>query len=117
MLTTRTFWLAVGILLLASCGSERDTGMPHFQGMARLLVDVEPISVVPGDRVDVVMVDKGQEITVLQNMEVLTYDRRNNLFDSVGLAVTEEDRDKFMQEMLDGPKDRDIFKPLQLRKL
>ena len=117
MLTTRTLCLAVGVLLLASCGSERDTGMPHFQGMARLLVDVEPISVVPGDHVDVVMVDKGQEITVLQDMEVLTYDRRNNLFDSVGLAVTEEDRDRFMQEMMQLPQDRDIFKPFQLRKL
>ena len=120
MLTARTFWLAVGILLLASCGSERDTGVTHFhmpQGIAGLVMSVEPISVAPGDHVDVLTVDKGQEIVVLQNMEVLAYDRRDNSIDSVTIKSTEEDRNRFMQEIMQQPQDRDIFKPIQLRKL
>jgi hypothetical protein len=117
MLTARTFCLAVGMVLLASCGSERDTGVMHFHGMAGLVISVEPISVAPGDHVDVVMVDKRQEIVVLQNMEVLAYDRHDNLIDSVTVKSTEEDRDRFMQEMMQGPQDRDLFKPFQLRKL
>src|SRR5438552_316682 len=78
MLTARTLCLAVGMLLLASCGSGPDMGVTTLhtpQGMERIGIPVAPIFVAPGDHVDVVMIQKGQEIIVLQNVEVLLYGR------------------------------------------
>ena len=137
MLTARAVCLAVGMLLLASCGSGPDMGVTtvHIpQGMKRIGIPVAPIFVAPGDHVDVVMIQKGQEIVVLQNVEVLLYDRRDDprdesleslfaasgsslVVDSVDLAVTEEDRIRFVQEVMQQPPGLDMFKPFQLRKL
>jgi hypothetical protein len=157
MPTARTLCLAVGMLLLASCGSGPDMGVAtvHIpQGMKRIGIPVAPIFVEPGDHVDVVMIQKGQEIVVLQNVEVLLYDRneisqqelealrdlhdklealrdvqdkmfeedltfleRDNSVDRVDLAVTEEDRIRFVQEVMQRPPGLDLFKPFRLRKL
>src|SRR6266446_4711716 len=96
MLTVRTLYLATGMLLLAACGNERDRSVTtlHMRpGLTEIGIHVQPISVASGDHVDVLMMDKGQETIVLENVEVLIYDQNDNL---VWLAVTKEDAQRVM---------------------
>ena len=97
MLRARAPCLAIGMLLLASCGSERDRIMPAFPippGMRAVSILVhEDISVAPGDHVDVLVIEKGQESRiVLQNVEVVTHD--DNV---VQFVVSPEDARLVMQ--------------------
>jgi hypothetical protein len=100
-LTTRAVSLAVGMLLLASCGIDPDVQPDQSvktlhipSGMTEIGIHVQPTSVIDGDHVDVLMMDEGQETIMLQNVEVLAYDRKENL---VWLVVTKEDADRVMQ--------------------
>jgi len=68
--------LAVGILLLASCGNEPNRTLPTPYtppGMRAVSIIVkQDISVAPRDHVDLLAMDEGQEVVVLQNVEVVT---------------------------------------------
>jgi uncharacterized lipoprotein YajG len=78
IMTARTFCLAAGILLLASCGNEPNRIHPTLDvppGMRGVTIIVkQDIAVAAGDRVDVLAMDKGQEVTVLRNVEVVARD-------------------------------------------
>jgi Flp pilus assembly protein CpaB len=81
MLTVRSLCLAILILLLASCGNEPYRSLPTVRippGMRAVSILVhEDISVAPGDHVDVLIIGKGQESSiVLQNVEVVVADQK-----------------------------------------
>jgi Flp pilus assembly protein CpaB len=67
---------AILLLLLASCGNERYRSQPTVRippGMRAVSILVHDISVAPGDHVDVLIIDKGQESgPVLKNVEVVS---------------------------------------------
>src|SRR6266550_1765982 len=78
MLRVQALCLAVGVFFLASCGNERDRILPTPYtppGMRAVTIIVkQDIAVAARDHVDLLAVDKGQEVVVLQNVEVVTRD-------------------------------------------
>jgi Flp pilus assembly protein CpaB len=78
MLTARALCLAVEMLLLASCGNEPNRILSNISippGMRAVIIIVkQDISAAPGDHVDLLAMDKGVEVIVLQNVEVVTRD-------------------------------------------
>ena len=95
MLTARVLCVA-GILLLASCGNEPNRTLPTPYtppGMRAVTIIVkQDISVAPRDHVDLLAMDKGQEVVVLQNVEVVTRDEN-----VVQFVVTPEDAKRVEQ--------------------
>jgi Flp pilus assembly protein CpaB len=77
MLTVRVLWVAE-MLLLASCGNEPNRILPNLNippGMRGVSIRVQQnVAAAPGDHVDVLVMDKGEEVIVLQNVEVVTRD-------------------------------------------
>jgi len=65
--------------------------------MTEIAIHGQQISVAPGDHVDVLMIDQGQESIVLQDVEVLIYAQKDNI---VELAVTKEDAERVMQTLM-----------------
>ena len=103
MLTARASCLAIGMLLLASCGSEPDRILPAFpipEGTRAVSILIhQDISVVPGDHVDVLVIEKGQQSRIaLQNVEVVTHD--DNV---VQFVVSPEDAQRVGQASERGP--------------
>jgi Flp pilus assembly protein CpaB len=113
-LTARTLCLVAAMFQLASCGIDPDvqpdgavTTLHIPAGMTEVDIPVQKdTSVIPGDHVDVLMMDKGQEITVLQNVEVLLYFRSDS---RVYILVTPDDAQTVMHA--------EIRSPFQLRRL
>ena len=108
MLTVRVLWVA-GILLLVSCGNEPDRILPVPYippGMRAVTIIVkQDIVVAPKDHVDLLGVDKGQEVIVLQNVEVVMRDENILQF-----VVNPEDAHRIEQAVKQGRE------PFQLRR-
>lgn len=109
MLAVRVFCLAVWILLLASCASQPNRTLPTPYippGMRAVSIMVKQNMAAPGDHVDLLVIDKGQEQIVLKNVEVVTRDEN-----VVQFLVSSEDAKRVQQAVERGQE------PFQLRKL
>jgi Flp pilus assembly protein CpaB len=106
MLTARTLVLAAGMFLVA-CGSGANRALPTLSippGMRAVTITVKQ-NAVPGDHVDLLGMDKGQEVIVLQNVEVVT--REDN---AVQFVVSPEDAKRVEQAVKRGQE------PFRLRR-
>src|SRR6266566_3269217 len=96
MLTVRTALAALAMLLLVSCGNEPDRIMPAFSIPPDMravgLFVPKDSTIAPGDHVDVLVMEKGQENIVLQNAEVVK--RYEHV---IQIIVSPEDAKRVMQ--------------------